>query len=107
MNMGVFLVCFYWESYFVFFDIKGVEILVGVIVFFDEFYLVLWSWVEWVYFKFIEDGVSVVDVFYFVILLLLGYGFLGKLVEIGWDLIWIVCVWVVLMECLGYDCYVV
>jgi len=53
MNMGVFLVCFYWESYFVFFDIKGVEILVGVIVFFDEFYLVLWSWVEWVYFKFI------------------------------------------------------
>lgn len=51
-------------------------------------------------------GVSVDDVFYVVVLLLLGFGFLGGLMKIGWGLDYIVCVWGELMVWFGYMCFV-
>lgn len=47
-------------------------------------------------------GGCVEDVFDVVIFVIFGYGFFGKLIELGWNLDCVVRVWDVLMKWLGY-----
>jgi hypothetical protein len=60
-NSGVSSARLYWESHLAFFDVKGVELPVGVTVFPDELYPAPRSWAEKAYprlihFNEVEEG---------------------------------------------------